>query len=270
MILRDWLVSRLETLQSTGRAAVGPMSAAIRELAPWFHNLHLSDGTETAPDHPLGDFPAAKWREIEARLPFSLARKRVLDVGCNAGYHAFRMSELGARVVAMELDEHYLRQARWATEHVSGGAEVELRHASVYDLWDGGTQFDVINFMGVFYHLRYPLLALDILAAVCTRWMIFQSLSLTQGAGGSPPPHGKPENLDISDMTALAEPDWPRLAFVENRLAGDPSNWWVPNEPAVFALLRSAGFEVRCQLGAETWLAERVAEATGPRLGFSI
>ena len=41
--------------------------AGIREvddLGPWFHNLHLPDGTETAPDHPLGDFPAFKWAEL--------------------------------------------------------------------------------------------------------------------------------------------------------------------------------------------------------------
>ena len=30
----------------------------IRTLGPWFHNLHLPDGRQTAPDHPLGDFPA--------------------------------------------------------------------------------------------------------------------------------------------------------------------------------------------------------------------
>ena len=34
--------------------------AEIAELGPWFHNLHLPDGRQTAPDHPLGDFPAFK------------------------------------------------------------------------------------------------------------------------------------------------------------------------------------------------------------------
>lgn len=261
-------MSRLETLQSDGQAAIGPMARAIRELAPWFHNLHLEDGTQTAPDHPLGDFPAYKWREIEAALPFSFAGKRVLDVGCNAGYHAFRMSGLGASVVAIDLDEHYLRQARWARDHVPQGVAVEFRRASVYDLWGRSERYDVINFMGVFYHLRYPLLALDILAAACERWLIFQSL--TQSTATSAPPHRAPDNLELTQLAPLSGANWPRLAFVENRLAGDLSNWWVPNEPAVFALLRSAGFEVRSRLGAETWLAERVAEATGPRLGFSV
>ncbi len=261
-------MSRIETLQSDGAAAVGPLADTIRALAPWFHNLHLEDGTQTAPDHPLGDFPAYKWREIEAAMPFSFAGKRVLDVGCNAGYHAFRMSGLGARVVAIDLDEHYLRQARWAREHVPQGVAVEFRQASVYDVREWRERFDLVNFMGVFYHLRYPLLALDILASACRQWLIFQTL--TQCSATSAPPHRTPENLELGELAPLSGRDWPRLAFVENRLAGDLSNWWVPNEPAVYALLRSAGFEVRRKLGAETWLAERVAEETGPRLGFSV
>lgn len=261
-------MSRLETLQSDGRSAVGPSAPAVRELAPWFHNLHLDDGTLTAPDHPLGDFPAFKWREIEAHLPFELAGLRVLDVGCNAGYHAFRMSALGARVVAMDVDEHYLRQARWARDRIAHGAAVEFRCASVYDLQHDAERFDLVNFMGVFYHLRYPLLALDILAAVCGRWLIFQSLM--HGAVGSGPPRATPADVDFAELACLEGDEWPRLAFVEHRLAGDLSNWWVPNEPAVYALLQSAGFEVRRKLAAETWLAERVRAAPGPRLGLSV
>jgi tRNA (mo5U34)-methyltransferase len=260
-------VSRLETLQSDGSAAVGPLAATIRELSPWFHNLRLIDGTQTAPDHPLGDFPAYKWRPIEAALPFGLDGLRVLDVGCNAGFYAFEMSRQGASVTAIDLDEHYLRQARWAEPHVEHGAAVEFRRASVYEVGNWKARYDLINFMGVFYHLRYPLLALDMLAAACERWLIFQSI--TTAASRTDAPHHRPDDLQLADITPLTSPDWPALAFIENRLAGDHSNWWVPNEPAVFAMLRSAGFEVRQALAPETWLCERVAERTGPRLEFS-
>lgn len=260
-------MSRLETLQSDGAAAGGPLAVTIRQLGPWFHNLHLKDGTQTAPDHPLGDFPALKWREVADNLPFPLQGMRVLDVGCNAGFHAFEMSRMGASVVAADLDDHYLRQARWAQDHVARGGPVEFRRGSVYDIPGWGESFELINFQGVLYHLRYPLLALDMLAGVCERWMIFQSLTLA--AAGSEPPHLQPQDLDLYEQGPLSDPDWPRLAFVENQLAGDFSNWWVPNEPAVFALLRSAGFDVRARLAPETWLCERNSSPAGVRLEFS-
>jgi tRNA (mo5U34)-methyltransferase len=260
-------MSRLETLQSDGSAASGPLAGAIRELGPWFHNLHLVDGTQTAPDHPLGDFPARKWSQIVAGLPFPLHGLKVLDLGCNAGYHAFEMSRLGADVVAIDLDEHYLRQARWARDHVAHGDAVEFRRASVYDLAQWQDQFDLVNFQGVLYHLRYPLLALDILARVCARWLVFQSLTLPSRDSG--PPHRRPPDVEIYDHETLSDPDWPRLAFIENRLAGDCSNWWVPNEAAVFALLRTAGFEVEGALAADTWLCTRTARPGGARFDFS-
>lgn len=260
-------MSRLETLQSDGAAARGPLAAHIRDLGPWFHNLHLRDGTQTAPDHPLGDFPAMKWREIARNLPVSLEGLRVLDIGCNAGYHAFEMSRLGADVVAADLDEHYLRQARWAQDHVERGGPVEFRRASVYDVAGWNETFELVNFQGVLYHLRYPLLALDLLAGVCSRWLVFQSL--TVAAQETAPPHMSPPDVDIYDHETLSAPDWPRLAFIENQLAGDYSNWWVPNEAAVFAMLRTAGFDVRAPLAPETWLCERNDRRGGARLQFS-
>src|SRR4051794_30300316 len=67
-------------LQSPGTSAGNKQVAA---LGPWFHNLHFPDGVQTAPDHPLGDFPRFKWRQLEPALPKDLSGARVLDVGCN-------------------------------------------------------------------------------------------------------------------------------------------------------------------------------------------
>ena len=60
----------------------------IAALGPWFHNLHLPDGSETAPHHALGDFPAFKWAEIAPHLPQQLSGWRALDIGCNAGFYS--------------------------------------------------------------------------------------------------------------------------------------------------------------------------------------
>ena len=74
-------------------ASVGAGSfAEIESLAPWFHNLHLPDGAQTAPDHPLGDFPTVKWRQIAPFVADDLTGWRVLDVGCNAGFYSFELA----------------------------------------------------------------------------------------------------------------------------------------------------------------------------------
>src|SRR5690348_12631725 len=70
----------------------------IAALGPWFHNLHLPDGSETAPHHRLGNFPAFKWAEIAPHIPSDLTGWRVLDIGCNAGFYSFELAKRGAHV----------------------------------------------------------------------------------------------------------------------------------------------------------------------------
>src|SRR3954464_9646849 len=131
----------------------------VRELGEWFHNLDLR-GVRTAPNHFLGDYPANKFRTFADRLPRDLSGKSVLDIGCNAGFYSIEMKRRGAeRVVALDFDEKYLAQARFAAEVCE--AEIEFHQLSVYDVAKLGEQFDVVLFMGVLYHLRHPLLALD-------------------------------------------------------------------------------------------------------------
>jgi tRNA (mo5U34)-methyltransferase len=86
----------------------------ITALAPWFHNLHLPDGSQTCPDHSLGDFPNFKWQQIAPHLPEDLTGWSALDIGCNAGFYSFALARRGAHVLAIDSDPHYLRQARWA------------------------------------------------------------------------------------------------------------------------------------------------------------
>ena len=150
----------------------------IRELGPWFHDLHLPSGHRTAPDHWLGDFPSFKWREIADSIPSDLSGARALDIGCNAGFYSFQLAARGADVLAVDLDEHYLRQARWAASQMDPEGRVEFRQMSVYDLVDVAEEFDVVLFLGVLYHLRYPQLALDLVAEKVRGRMILQTLTM--------------------------------------------------------------------------------------------
>lgn len=242
------------TLQSRGSPGLG---GSIRELGPWFHNLHLPAGPETAPDHPLGDFPSNKWRRLGAALPDDLDGCRALDVGCNAGFYSFELARRGADVLAIDHDPHYLRQAAWARDHYELQGRIELRELGVYDLPRLEETFDLVLFLGVLYHLRYPLLGLDLVAERAADTLVLQTLTMPGGSVDGT----TPSDLDIDDRERLRDPDWPTMAFVEHAFAGDPTNWWVPSTGAVEAMVRSSGFEVTARLGHEISVCRRAREA---------
>lgn len=221
------------------------------ELGPWFHNLHLPDGTQTAPQHPLGDFPAFKWHQIRPFLPADLEGWSVLDVGCNAGFYSFELARLGARVVGIDMDPRYLAQARWAARILDLESRVRFEQMQVYDLAHIEEKVDLVWFMGVFYHLRYPLLALDILSRLTRQLMVFQTLTMPGDEEIEPP-----ANLELSQRDTLSSKGWPVLAFIEHELAGDPTNWWAPNHSCVQAMLRSCGMRVAGRPAHELYLCE--------------
>ena len=149
--------------------------ARVAELGEWFHNMSLC-GVMTAPNHFLGDYPSQKWRRFAHAVPSDLRGKTVLDIGCNAGFYSIEMKRRGAaRVVGIDSDERYLAQARFAASLL--GADIEFRNLSIYQVGELGERFDVVIFMGVLYHLRHPLLALDMLHRHVARdLLIFQSM----------------------------------------------------------------------------------------------
>jgi tRNA (mo5U34)-methyltransferase len=231
-------------------AKINEVEQKIAELSPWFHNLHLPNGSQTAPDHFLGDFPAFKWRDIAPFIPEDLSGWRALDIGCNAGYYSFELARRGARVVGIDRDPHYLQQARWAAKQYGVEDRVDFRLMQVYDLAREPEAYDLVLFLGVFYHLRYPLLALDIVAQKTLQLMIFQTMTLP----------GREvtwqQDFRINERDLLQESGWPKMAFIENRFAGDPTNWWVANHAAVEALLRSAGLRITGYPGDEIYRCE--------------
>ncbi|HEV7785880.1 MAG TPA: TIGR04290 family methyltransferase [Thermoanaerobaculia bacterium] len=243
----------LETLESAGAPGDSAIAREVRSLGPWFHNLHLPGGVQTAPDHPLGDFPRFKWRQVASVLPADLTGWTVLDIGCNAGFYSFELARRGAEVLGIDADPRYLRQAEWARRHLDDGGRVRFEQRTVYDLPLLADRFDLVLFMGVLYHLRYPLLALEMVAEKVDRLLIFQTLSLPGDEVLETPP-----DLLLQDRRWLLQPGWPSMAFVEGKMAGDPTNWWVPNLACSEALLRSAGLRVTARPGDEMFCCEPV------------
>jgi tRNA (mo5U34)-methyltransferase len=229
----------------------------VRSLGQWFHNIDLR-GVKTAPDHFLGDYPNIKWQRFAHAVPEDLTGKSVLDVGCNAGFYSIEMKRRGAsRVVAIDSDEVYLNQGRFAAE-VSGYPDIEFRNMSVYDVGSLGERFDVVIFMGVLYHLRHPLLALDTLYEAAVKDMlIFQSMQ--RGSADVVPVE---ENYQFWDTSVFEQDGYPLMYFVEHRYANDPTNWWIPNRACVEAMLRSAGFSIEAHPEDEVYICRRGTRPT--------
>jgi tRNA (mo5U34)-methyltransferase len=207
-------------------------------LGPWFHNIDLA-GIATAPEHFLGDYPAIKWRRFAHALPADLSGRTVLDIGCNGGFYAIEMKRRNAaRVLAIDIDEDYLRQARFAADVV--GLDIEFAQMSVYDVASLNERFDLVLFLGVLYHLRHPLLALDLI-----RDHVVRDLFVCQSMQRGDPTEARlEEDYPFQETAVFERPGFPRLAFIEHCYAGDDTNWWIPNRACTAAMLRSAGFMI--------------------------
>ena len=234
------------------RSDASALKERIDELGPWFHNIELG-GQWTAPDHFLGDYPRKKFERFAAHLPQDLSGKSVLDIGCNAGFYSMEMKRRGAeRVVGIDSDERYLEQARFAAETL-GYDNIEFRNLSVYDVGALGETFDVVIFMGVLYHLRHPLLALDLIHDhVAGDMLIFQSMQR-----GSNRLMEIDEDYPFEEREVFRESAWPKMYFIEKEYARDWTNWWVPNRAAAEAMLRASGFTIETRAEDEVYICRR-------------
>jgi tRNA (mo5U34)-methyltransferase len=190
-------------------------AAALR----WYHTIDLGGGIVT---RGVDDTPV---RLARLGLPDSLAGRTVLDIGAWDGFFSFEAERRGAsRVVAA--DYYSWHGGGWGTKdafrlaRAARASKVEDQDIDVMDLSPErlGT-FDVVLFLGVLYHLRHPLLALERVASVTRDLLILET---------------------VVDMVGIARP---AVAFYPDReLNRDPTNWWGPNVPAVEGMLRAVGF----------------------------
>lgn len=237
-----------------GASSTGAMlREEIDRRGPWFHNMVVG-GLPTAPDHFLGDYPGVKWRHLADRLPSDLEGRTVLDIGCNAGFYAQMFAQRGAsHVVGIDTSDHYLEQARFASR--INGLQIDFRKLSVYQLDQLEETFDIVLFLGVFYHLRYPLFALDRVVEKVRGQLIFQSLIRPRAEGMRSYPPAEEYPFDEQSVFQQGK-DFPRMQFIERSFGGDPTNWWLPNAPCAEAVLRSAGLTIVDHPEDETWLCE--------------
>jgi tRNA (mo5U34)-methyltransferase len=184
----------------------------------WFHTMDLGDGIVTdGHSQPAQILP-------RLALP-DLTGKTVLDIGAWDGFYSFEAERRGAaRVVAT--DSFSWGGAGWGTKagfelaREALGSDVEDVEVDVMDLDPArlGT-FDVVLFLGVLYHMRDPIGALERAAAM---------------TGGL---------LVVETEVGMLLHRRPAAEFYPgDELAGDPTNWWAPNPAAVLGMLRAVGF----------------------------
>ena len=241
--------SRGRLIRSIRRSSETPRHKLIKQiedLGPWFHNFEIAGGVWTNPDGdgPGFDYPAGRWGAIADLLP-EVSGKSCLDVACSSGFFSLKLKELGAeRVVGVDDGEQpkAIEQARFAAARM--GLDIRFETLSVYDLGKLNDQFDLVLCMGLFYHLRHPLLALEKLRSVCRGELIFQTITTRHSTSGVA--ELKPDDLAHIDLRSplLTHESFPAVRFIEGAMGQDTTCWFVPNPEAVFAMLRSSGFSV--------------------------
>lgn len=162
-------------------------------------------------------------------------------MGCNSGYFSRELARRGCRhVTACDTDAHALLQAQCVRE--ASGIEYDVLKLSVYDVCTLGGPFQLVLCLGLLYHLRYPLLALDRLREILEGRMVL----ICNLAGPDYPEGTIPSCMSLEQLPVYAsEPGFPGCLFIEHSLAyGDATNWWIPNPAGLRAMLRSSGFHI--------------------------
>jgi tRNA (mo5U34)-methyltransferase len=232
---------------STSDTSLGPqeLRAAVDRLR-WFHTLDLGHGIVT----PGEDASPAKLAKL--RLPDRLDGLSVLDIGAWDGFFSFAAERRGARrVVAIDpacWNPPAWGERGWGTKqpfelaHRALGSEVQTRDVELLDLSPQTVgEFDVVFFLGVFYHLPDPLPYRRAAASVCRKLLVFES------------------HADLLDTRR------PAMAFYPgSEIDGDPSNWWGPNAGAVKGMFEREGF-ARVETFTEP-RSRRVARSLSRRL----
>ncbi len=186
----------------------------------WWHSFDLPDGSHIEGVNPIHGL---KRRIDQFPIPEDLHGARILDIGAWDGWFTFEMERRGGTVVAVDnWDNPHFRQI-----HAALNSRADYRIMDVYDLTPARVgRFDIVLFMGVLYHLKHPLLALERVCSITTDLAAVDSFILQ-------------DELRTSEKAL----DRPIMEFFENEeFGGQSDNWCAPNLACLMAMCRTAGF----------------------------
>ena len=210
----------------------------LKVLEPWFHRIDLGDGIFTKTESVMGepvDHPRETWEVIQRCLPDDLTGKSVMDVGCNGGFYCVEAKRRGARrVLGVDGQRQHVRQALFVRKVL--GLDLEFRRFSVYDL-DPATVgvFDITLALGLVYHLKHLVLALERLYEVTRELLIVETAIV--------PPDQTPPSF-VQSLGEIRQTLHP-IFYAENPPEAKEQvyNWFLPSPEALRALLKNTGFE---------------------------
>ena len=214
------------------------ISTQLQRLQPWFHRIDLGGGVFTKTASAIGEpieHPQPTWETVKVCLPADLSGKSVLDVGCNAGFYSIEMKRRGAaRVLGVDSQGNLIRQAVFVRNVL--GLDIDYQRLSVYDLDPHVLgQFDVTLALGLIYHCKHLVLALEKLFAVTRELLVIETAIY--------PPKKSPASF-VYDVGGI-QPTLHALAYVENPPDAKEAiyNWFLPSVEALCALLKNVGFD---------------------------
>jgi tRNA (mo5U34)-methyltransferase len=216
--------------EETNRHAV----EAVAKQAKWHHRIEVAPGVWTP-----GLQDTARLLD-QVHMPQDLTGMRVLDIGARDGFFTFEAERRGAReVIALDNEPPHNTGFAIAAELLDSKATYVTENVYSLNAADYG-RFDLVIFLGVIYHLRHPLLALDRIHDVCAPdgTLMIETHMIDEGLVD---PSG-----NFHQMNAFHS-DLPVLSLVQyypgDMLGKDPTSQWAPSRMALEGWLRGAGFE---------------------------
>ncbi len=199
-------------------SAVATLQDEVDDIR-WWHSIDLGHGVVTRGGSDT------RGKIVQVAMPDDLSGRSVLDVGAWDGFFSFEAERRGARrVVALDhvvWNDPTVGRRGFDLARRTLGSKVEDVDCEVHSITPErvGGVFDLVLFLGVLYHVKHPLLALERVAGVCGDQLILET------------------HVDLEESSR------PALAFYPGaECANDLSNWFGPNSAAVVAMLKTVGF----------------------------
>ena len=187
----------------------------------WWHSIALRPGLTTFG----GKTELILAQEEEAILaPFNLAGRSVIDIGAWNGHFSFAAKRRGAsRVLATDsyIWNHPVWRGREAFDLARSelGLDIEAALLDPPEITEKVGRFDVVLFLGVFYHLYDPIDVMQRLRGITRQLLIVET---------------------HHDLTGEARPGM--VFYPDAILNQDATNWWGPNPGLMLHLFLQLGF----------------------------
>lgn len=197
------------------------ITAMIASIKHWYHQIELAPNIIT----PGINVSTAALKKLDAMgLPKDLSGLRVLDIGCRDGFFAFEMEKRGAEVIGVDYASPTLTGFQVAAQILD--SKVNYIVDNIYNLnAEKYGLFDVVLLLGVLYHLRNPLLALDqVRKVIKPGGLLFVGSQLS----------------DDKTIRSLDVPVW--QFYPRNTLNNDETNKWAPNLSGLKFVIEDAEF----------------------------